>query len=266
MCDLDMHEGPAYYTMPLAGLASAVVAIAKLVTARTRWGMPRSPVPWLLTLALLIAAACGRQGLLTLNRAALRASQPRTLAMALTETPAFSAETSQGRAVASLFGLAGWAIHDSVSQSSGQEMARRDGIDDPAVTIRGALAGALARRYSLEVERPRIWLLAEASAQDVAAHYPDWDLVLEVRTSRWGFHPTSIGHYGVSYDGSMRLIDTRARAVLAEGICTSHPLGDDSAPSYDQLVANEGALVRSLVAGVTEFCLHDYRTRILGLY
>ena len=37
-------------------------------------------------------------------------------------------------------------------------------------------------------------------------------------------------------------------------------------PTYEQLVWNEGALIRELIDSYAETCLDDFRTKVLGLY
>jgi hypothetical protein len=62
------------------------------------------------------------------------------------------------------------------------------------------------------------------------------------------------------------LIHTRNRTVLAEGFCSVHPADAEDSPTYDQLTANDAALVKARLRALTAFCAEDYPTRILGLY
>jgi hypothetical protein len=68
------------------------------------------------------------------------------------------------------------------------------------------------------------------------------------------------------YDGSLRLIDTRNQTVIAHGICLYQPDDDPNAPTYDELMANDAAVLRAGLTAMMKYCLDDYRTRILGLY
>jgi hypothetical protein len=63
----------------------------------------------------------------------------------------------------------------------------------------------------------------------------------------------------------VRLIDARTGRVLAEGICSQHPVTSDG-PTYDQLLANDAVLLKQMLGSIAESCSDDYRKRILGLY
>jgi hypothetical protein len=201
-----------------------------------------------------------------LDRPALRASQPRTLALVKTATPQFAAETSQGLIIASFFNAVGSVVHAVASRSSGEALAHEKQIRDPAVDIGWALAQALKRKYALEFVKTSGRSSQSASADDLSDEFGTADLVLEIGTSDWGFRPTGLGRYGVTYDGTVRLVDTRRRAVVAEGVCSSHPLPSQGAPDHDQLLKNHGAALKELVQSISEFCLRDYRMRIFGIY
>jgi hypothetical protein len=216
--------------------------------------------------SLALLPACASSGFMPLDRPALRASQPRTLAVVKNATPRFAASTSEGRALAAFFGPAGAIGEGAASRSSGEALARDKGIADPAIDIGWSLAQSLMRKYSLELVKTSGRSSPEASAGDLADEFGKSDLVLEIATSDWGFHPTSLGRYGVTYDGTVRLVDTRKRAVVAEGVCSSHPVEGGQAPSHDELLRNEGAALKDLVRSISEYCLRDYRTRIFGLY
>jgi hypothetical protein len=224
----------------------------------------RLAMVWCLAFALL--PACASSGFMPLDRPALRASQPRTLAVVKVATPRFAAETSEGQLIAAFFGPVGAATAAVASVSSGEALARDNRIADPAIDVGWALAQSLMRKYSLEfVKTPGRWSPG-ATVEDLADTFGSADLVLEIGTSDWGFRPTGLGRYGVTYDGTVRLVDTRKRAVVAEGVCASHPLDSRDAPSHEQLLANDGAALKDLMRSTKEFCLRDYRTRIFGLY
>ena len=202
-------------------------------------------------MALTVLVACaGPSGLKPLDRPALRASQARTLAVVKTATPQFAASTSEGRIIGAFFGAAGAVGEEAISGSKGERLAREKRIADPAIDIGWSLAQSLMRKYSLQ--------FVKTSGQP--------DLVLEIATTDWGYRPTGLGRYGVTYDGRVRLVDTRTRAVVAEGVCSSHPMDGAEAPSHDELLRNDGATLKDLVRSIRDFCLRDYRTRIFGLY
>ena len=62
-----------------------------------------------------------------------------------------------------------------------------------------------------------------------------------VRTVNWSFayFPTDWNSYRVIYSAKLRLTDTRNRKVLAEGFCARIPEKSDSAPGYEELLADQ---------------------------
>ena len=75
-----------------------------------------------------------------------------------------------------------------------------------------------------------------------------------------------MGRYGATYDGTLRLIETRTGNVLAEGFCSFHPAESDDAPTRAQLLAGKGFVLKQMLQSIVDFCSDDYRTRILGPY
>jgi hypothetical protein len=221
----------------------------------------------------LLVGGCAGESPHTLNRAALRATKPRTLVVLKSPTPQLVAWTPGQGVLIALFGPAGWGLAEATSRASGTSLTKRAELDDPTVAIASRLALALAKRFSLEtsykdgVIRDGYGAPLELTPERLAEAFPGSDLVLDVRTTDWGFHPTSMGdRYGATYDGTVRLVDTRTRAVLAEGICVFHPLDGSDGPTRDQLLAKNADVLKQQLTSITDFCADDYRTRILGLY
>lgn len=46
----------------------------------------------------------------------------------------------------------------------------------------------------------------------------------------------------------------------------SLPVDSPDAPNYDQMLANGAAIVRAVMKSLEDYCIEDYRKRILGLY
>lgn len=221
-----------------------------------------------LLLALSPALGCGGSTPLPgpLNRAALRASHPRSVRGAVTPVPQFQGVTSSSGMLAA-FGLAGLVMMQGAADSEG-DRARETGVYDPAVAINVELTKALAKRFSLQITDPSPKKIGRTirPVEDLSDRNQDVDLLLEVRTNAWGFKPVRIGAYGVTYEGTLRLIDTRSKALIAEGQCTSLPVDSSEAPSYEQMQAQEAALLKEMLRGLEQYCTDDYRKRILGLY
>jgi cytidylate kinase len=83
------------------------------------------------------------------------------------------------------------------------------------------------------------------------------DLILEVRTINWKVRANP--RLRVWYDGTLRLTDARTNRVLAEGVCASHPV--TASPRENHAALGQGEMDDTI-----DFCVEDYRHRVLGLY
>jgi hypothetical protein len=199
------------------------------------------------------------------DRNALRASKPLTLIVAVDRSPPITAEGPVpggfrlglpvlipglilGPVVA---GLMGGAIAGGQYQAVNQKRARwmrGCDLDDPVDDIRGDVADSLTSALSLHLLEPTHRTKA-LDPEDVIQDYPGADLILDIRTSRWGIHsikaPSTNGrvHFAVGYDGSLRLIDARRRAVIAEASCSMQFSNGGDPPTITELLEDDCALL-----------------------
>jgi hypothetical protein len=223
-------------------------------------------------LASVLAACTGSHGYRVLDRGALRATRPRSILVTRWRPPGFTAGTADGVVpLGMVFGVVGLAataaVAAVVADSAGETVTGGGVVDDPAVFIRSELAAALARRFSLTVAMTDV---DPKTPQTVwvqpVSHLQGADLLLDVRTHEWGIVPTRWSHYGVKYEGSFTLFDLRTQKPIAQGICSSHPIGAADDATFDEIRANNGQRLRDEVQATAQFCADDYRKRILGLY
>lgn len=196
---------------------------------------------------------------------ALRASKPRTLVLAADRSPPITAEGPPSGRVRSFVlaplilgapgilvsAAAGGAFAGAQYQAANQKRGRwMKGCElaDPVDDIRDDVAEALAGELSLEIVDSNRRTKAKAP-EDVINDYPGADLILDIRTSRWGIHsvkkPRSNGlvQFAVGYDGSLRLIDARKRAVIAETTCSVQFSNGDETPTMTELLEDDCALL-----------------------
>ena len=176
-------------------------------------------------LITLIAACCGcATKTVPLAPNTLEKFRGKTIACAVPPPPSFTAMHGGW----SLLGFIG-GVANTIK---GDQLVRENGISDPAQKSCDALVSELAAAYNLTVLPP---------IQHGHSLHCKADLVLETRTTYWGFgcFLTDWKNYFVTYRSAVRLIDPRTGTCLAAGEARID--NRDYAPprSYDDLTGNQ---------------------------
>jgi hypothetical protein len=208
--------------------------------------------------AALVLPGCASVQKIPMNPSSAQALKDKEIALAERAKPDFAATTPSRGA----FGMIGAAV----TISEGNKLIRQHGIEDPALYIGKALAVELQDRYSARLS-PKGAPTASDEVDEVVKSANGADLVLDVRTLNWSFmyFPTSWGRYRVIYSARLRLVDVKDGKVLAEGGCARVPDEADSAPSYDELMANSAARLKQELRIAAEHCISEFRSKTLAL-
>jgi hypothetical protein len=207
---------------------------------------------------LLLGCAQG-EAFQPLNRPALRASKPQTLLIRNWPPPRFD-----GSAVKMILPLDAFLIQAAMAGSMGS--VDREGIHDPATTMRIDIGKAMAKRFSIEV--------VDSANGETTAPAGNWhaegdrlaaDLVLDIRTTDWGVVPTRFRHYGAKYTGTLTLTDLRSGKILARSNCDGYPVDNPENPTFDELQTAGPHRLKAMIRTAAEYCYQDYRKRVLGL-
>ena len=195
----------------------------------------------LAVVGLVTFAGCVSTKIVPLQQARMASLQGKTLTVAKREKPAFSAVTA-GKAAFGLIGATAMIV-------KGNSIVQENNVEDPAGYIARELAGDLASAHSMTV------VAAGSSA----------DILLDVQTVNWSFtyFPTDWNSYRVIYSAKLRLIDNRSRKVLAEGFCARIPEKSDSAPGYDELLADQAARLKQELTAGADQCIAEFRSKVL---
>lgn len=194
-----------------------------------------------LVAGLVTLTSCVSTKIVPLQQARMASLQGKTLTVAKREKPAFAAITA-GKAAFGLIGATAMLV-------KGNSIVQGNNIEDPAEYIASELAGDLASAHAMAV------VPAESGA----------DFLLDVRTVNWSFtyFPTDWNSYRVIYSAKLKLIDTRSRKVLAEGFCARIPEQTDSAPGYDELLADQAARLKQELTAGADHCIAELRAKVL---
>jgi len=152
------------------------------------------------------------------------------------ELPDFPAQT----AVNVQFGLLGVAT----AISKGNVIVRRNNIQDPALAISRQLADGMRAHHGFNVAEADDFTSVKSDVNALASRYQDYDFVLDVRTIGWNaiYFPSDWNNYRVLYSAHARLIDVKAKHIVAEQQCLHVPQysNSDTAPTYAQLEDGTG--------------------------
>jgi hypothetical protein len=174
------------------------------------------------------------------------------------DKPSFAAMTA-GKAAFAILGAAAMI-------SEGNGIIADNQVDDPATAISLGLMKALESSHGTKSAGTATKVEGD-DLDKIAASAKEAQFVVDVQTLNWSFvyFPTDWTHYRVIYSAKARLIDTKARSVVAEGACSRVPENSANAPTYEDLVGNGAAgLKKELNLAVGE-CIQALKTAMLKL-
>src|SRR5262249_4502674 len=138
-------------------------------------------------------------------------------------------------------------------------------IEDPTLRVARKLFLAAQQQYEVvaapDVAAPRL-----ANPKELTnAAQGGADLLLDVAASNSvakGFN----GRYwvGTSMDG--RIIDLRAGKVVSSSFCTITRGGDPEALTHDELIADNAARLKGILARQADACLEKFKVKVLSIH
>ena len=206
----------------------------------------------------ILLAACVSTAQVPIQADAAGKLGGRTLVQSRYEKPSFSA-TRPSRA---MFGMIG----AFAAISEGDELIATNKVEDPALAIGNELAKRIGKTYRTQITKTDTQADGDG-VDDLAKTYGPGNLLLDIRTINWSFvyFPTDWEHYRVIYSAKLRLIDTQTKEVLAEGFCSRVPENSDTAPTYDELIAQNAARLKKELQISAQHCIDFFARETLKL-
>ncbi len=161
--------------------------------------------------------------------------------------------TTAGKA---MFGLVGTGL----AASAGTELRLTLGLDDPARAVQTRFLEVVSR--DLGVKNVRAARAPAGNKDDPSALKATIGsgVVFDFRTTSWTivYHPKDFGRYRTVYAGRARLVRVDDGKVLWQGLCSKRSDDDPAtSPTYDELTANKGALLKATFAKNAALCADD---------
>ena len=166
--------------------------------------------------------------------------------VAMTQTQAISTD---------LFGAVGAAAAGSIATDNGNTLVGDDAIPDPAESISANLAPLILGALKPSSVRPLSDVDAthtdEAALAKLAGNK---GVIFEVQTINWGFmHMPFSARYKIAVTLRARLINASTGKRIAQAPCV-YASEDDGAPTYDEMVADQGARLKAMLSAGTDVC------------
>jgi hypothetical protein len=212
-----------------------------------------------IAMAVVVFSGCATVNKQVIDKSAVLALKNQTITHTTRKTPDFSAMTA-GKAV---FGLLGAVA--MISEGNG--IVSKNNIADPADSIALGLATALEEAHGSRLVTPPAPVDTDDATQIATRAKGMARFIIDAQTINWsfGYFPTDWSHYRLIYTAKARLIDTQTRAVVAEGFCKRIPESNTNAPTYEQLLMNEAALLKQELATAANECVRALKTEMLSL-
>ncbi len=212
-----------------------------------------------MAIASIVLSGCVSTKNLQISQQDLKQINPNHVALTSREKPNFSAITA-GKAMFALLGAAAMI-------SAGNDIVEENKIEDPASYIQAELARELNKNYGFKIDESETKKVATSKGSKIAQLFPKSDLVLDIETINWSFayFPTDWDNYRVIYSAKLRLIDTKSKNTIAEGFCSRVPEEDDSAPSHDELLANNAERLKQELRSAANKCISEFKSNVLSI-
>ena len=150
--------------------------------------------------------------------------------------------------------------------ADGKRLAKEHGLEDPADTAAAELASDLARARGGTVANSPI-LLDDDHKDLVSSNIEKARFIVDVAATgiTAAYFPFDWTHYGLTYSSAFRVIDGSTGAVLAKGRCGLKAKKTPESPTYDELMANDGARLKAMIGDANSTCLAQFKPATLGV-
>jgi hypothetical protein len=212
----------------------------------------------LCTTVVLVLCGCAAVNKQVLSADSTASMRGQTIAVTQRPTQVFTAMTPARAAFGMLGALA--------MLNEGKAIVATYELTDPAAGVAEGMATLAAGNYGMEFSSAPVAVDTRDVAQ-IAARAGSARYVVDVETSYWAFtyFNTDWTHYRVAYGANARLIDVRQKAVLAAGRCWEIPESNANAPTYDAMLANSAAILKTQLAAAGRACIEALKKDMFPL-
>lgn len=151
---------------------------------------------------------------------------------------------------------------ESRARSQGEELARANTLEDPALKVRDGFLSALVNQFNMTNLVPLDETFATDDPKSMGEKLAA-GIVLDFKTSDWRLIPAgSDAHYRVVYRVRSRFFRTSDQKVVWQGYCRYDP--DGTHATLPELTARSGVLLRAKMDEAAEACAATLLVQFLG--
>jgi hypothetical protein len=220
-------------------------------------GVPK--VKYGLFLGLIMLAGCVSTKNVTVSNDRTKEWQGKTIAVTTRPRADFVAMTA---------GKAAFALVGAVAMiEAGKAIVNENEIEDPAPVLAQSLIKAAETHYGVIAATNASASVDTTDVPKLAHAAGGADLLLDVQSlgNQFRYFPTDWSHYAVDSAFKVRLIDVHAGSLLAEGFCRQTTQKDPSPPTKSELLADQAATLKSILATQRDACLQQLEKDVLGI-
>lgn len=184
----------------------------------------------------------------------------KTITVTHGKKPSFSEVTAGKMFAAVLVMPAGvaWMIHD------GNKLIAENNVDDPANIISNELSDKLRKKYKSKIVNEKDVIDGGINFEEISDRYRNSsDYVLDVETINWGLNYAQyrVNTYHTLYSSKLRLIDVKAKKIVAEGFCSSQTVNPQR---YNWYTKNNAAALKDVLKNLANYCTSSLGKSVFG--
>jgi hypothetical protein len=211
--------------------------------------------------AALVMAACTSTAPSRLSSRQVTAIEGKSVARQRGSPTHFSLVSSSST-LASAVNPFGAGANAAKAQKAGDMIVEQDGLIDPVTVIGPALLADLEKKYGMKDTAMELPARTAGSTKSSAGA----DFVLWVEVPVWTtmYLPMNLTHYGVMLVARAKLVDSVTAKPLREARCIIRPRSQPEAPTFTELMENNGVRLRVEVDYATQACIQALRQSLVG--
>ncbi len=209
--------------------------------------------------AIVFVTGCAGMKTVPMDVDAVQASTPKTVVVSQRETASFVAMTPSRGMLAAIGGV--------IMVAEGNKLVEEYQIEDPANYIGHEIVSSLRDHMTLELVSNTSTTADTKNVAELSSIYGDSDLLVDVQTGYWNFSyfPTNFKKYRIQYNAQLRIIDTRSESQVAGALCKRRLGEEETAPTYDELIANNAERLKAILRQAADECIEEFRETVINV-